>query len=832
VHRIILFLILLIATTLTAHTAVINVPADQPTIQAGIDAAVDGDTVLVADGTWRGPGNRDIEFHGKAITLQSENGPLTCIIDAEGSPGSPRRCFIFYGEEDRDSILRGFTITGGFRPGVGGGLIIQQSNPTITGNIITGNRAEQGGGIACVMAGPWIEQNIISGNNSSTVCRGGGLYAEYSTARIIDNLFLENIVNGPGGAIYLDRGDYLIEGNRFIDNASEGAGTGLYGGAMYISNLYRETEIRNNIFTGNRADYGGAIHCIGADPVFADNVFENNQAPNGGAVKCILSLPRFENCRFSGNHASWGAAVNCENECNVTIANCLFADNVAGYSGGCIQCAIVSTVSVQGCTFAGNEALISHGGAVSTNSGCNFIIEDSILWNNGAPEGPEIAIGATDALYVSYSDVEGGRIEVLSYPESIIEWGPGVIDADPMFVSDALGDHFLSHIATGQNLDSPCIDAGDPASDLPAGSTRTDFTPDSGIVDMGYHRHTAGRLVAGPGPGPDNPPEVRLFIPGEDADPQLAFTAYGVPRYGVNLAVGDLLGVDGRQIVTGPGPGAMFGPHVRAFEADGDPINKISFFAYGTHKWGVNVACANLHGYYPGSDSIVTGAGPGAVFGPHVRAFRIDEFGSIIPVPGVSFLAYGTNKWGVNVACGDIDGDSCDEIVTGAGPGAVFGPHVRGWNVDGLPARAMPGVSFLAYGTHKWGVNVACGDIDGDGIDEILTAPGPSGLFGAHIRGWDHDGTTMSPMPEVSFFAWDTTVATHGATIHGGPDLDRDGRDEIIVGTGPDPDGASLIQVFRFDGVETGRWFGLSPFSDMTHGTTVAAGWLGSEDIR
>jgi hypothetical protein len=63
--------------------ATIHVPADQPTIQAGIDAAVNGDTVLVADGTYTGVGNRDIDFKGKAITVKSENGPENCIIDCE-----------------------------------------------------------------------------------------------------------------------------------------------------------------------------------------------------------------------------------------------------------------------------------------------------------------------------------------------------------------------------------------------------------------------------------------------------------------------------------------------------------------------------------------------------------------------------------------------------------------------------------------------------------------------------------------------------------------------------------------------------------------------------
>ena len=74
-----------ITRTSVSGGRVIHVPADSATIQAGINGAVDGDTVLVADGIYTGNGNRDIEFEGKAILLMSENGPENCVIDCEGN---------------------------------------------------------------------------------------------------------------------------------------------------------------------------------------------------------------------------------------------------------------------------------------------------------------------------------------------------------------------------------------------------------------------------------------------------------------------------------------------------------------------------------------------------------------------------------------------------------------------------------------------------------------------------------------------------------------------------------------------------------------------------
>jgi hypothetical protein len=151
--------VLAISATLIAVNALaktINVPADQPTIQAAINVAVNRDVIVVAPGTYA----ENINFLGKAIHVKSAQGPKVTIIDG-AKAGS---VVTFANGETSKSVLSGFTLQNGANSLEGGGIAVS-SNPTISGNIIKNNTGcNGGGGIGIAFASPVVRGNTITNN--------------------------------------------------------------------------------------------------------------------------------------------------------------------------------------------------------------------------------------------------------------------------------------------------------------------------------------------------------------------------------------------------------------------------------------------------------------------------------------------------------------------------------------------------------------------------------------------------------------------------------------------------------------------------------------------
>ena len=323
--------------------------------------------------------------------------------------------------------------------------------------------------------------------------------------------------------------------------------------------------------------------------------------------------------------------------------------------------------------------------------------------------------------------------------------------------------------------------------------------------------------VLGEGLDARNGNMVRVYAADGVATP-VSFQAYGAGSFGTNVAAGDVDGGGPGEILTGPGPGAVYGPQVRAFRRDGTPIAKVNFFAYGTLKYGVNPATGDLDA--DGFRELLSGAGPGAVFGPHVRGFDFDG-GTLTVIQKINFFAYGTLKYGVNVASGDLDADGWAELVTGPGPGAVFGAQVRGFGYDGVAIMALGGVNFDAFPTFRYGANVALGDVDGDGRDEAAVAPGPGPTLPSRYLGFD-----LAPTTALAGF--DVTPFT---TLYGGRvglgELTGDGSWDLVCGAGLDPTATSEVRAYDYDGAALAALAGtpFTPFGS-SFGVNVGAGGL------
>ncbi|MEN8251620.1 MAG: choice-of-anchor Q domain-containing protein [Bacteroidota bacterium] len=230
-----LFFLTILFCSTTAFGAIILVPSDYSTIQAGIDAALNGDTVFVADGIYTGEGNKNLDFKGKAITVQSANGADNSIIDCENNGNG----FQFTSDEGQDSKVIGFTITNG-RFFQGGGIYVYNASPTISNCIIKNNSTQYtygdyyGGGIYLKSNNPLLEH----------------IYP------IVSNCIIAGNKSGRrGGGIFLDRADATITNSIIVDN-STGSDFDAGGGGIYNYNLSSDPTITNCIIRGNFPNQG------------------------------------------------------------------------------------------------------------------------------------------------------------------------------------------------------------------------------------------------------------------------------------------------------------------------------------------------------------------------------------------------------------------------------------------------------------------------------------------------------------------------------------------------------------------------------------------------
>ena len=386
------------------------------TIQHGINLTLNGDTVIVESGTYTGPGDVDLDFGGKNITVTSQSGPAYTVINCGGSSTTDHRGFYLHSGETA-AVISGFTIENGYET-------------YVSGTADSGN----GGGI-CIDGSSAVIQNCTISANTASGGKGGGVF---------------NYNNG-GGMITLT--NCTLSGN----TADDGGGVFNYnnGGGMIT--------LTNCTLSGNTATYngGGVFNVISnAGTITLTNcAISGNTATNDGGVSNNNNgggMITLTNCAISGNTASGGEGGGGVYNFNggggtITLTNCAISGNTASGGGGVYnQNSIAGTITLTNCAISGNTASGGEGGGVynfNFNGGTITLTNDIVYGDTGgeAANDPD----STSNAAVTYCDVQGG-------------YTGNNLNSDPMFLNAPTN----LHLQPG----SPCIGRGThtgaPATDL------------------------------------------------------------------------------------------------------------------------------------------------------------------------------------------------------------------------------------------------------------------------------------------------------------------------------------------------------------------------------
>jgi hypothetical protein len=239
-------------------------------IQSAIDAANDNDEIEVAPGTY----NEAINFNGKAVRLYSSGGPDITTIDGSGN----YHVVQCVNGEDANTILEGFTITGGNANGI--------------------DAANQGGGMYNRDSSSTVKNCIFGGNSAGY---GGGMLNDSSSPTVTDCTFTDNTATDFGGG---------------MENYNGGSPT-----------------VTNCLFSGNTAEDGGGMINNGCSPTVTNSIFTGNTSSAGGGMFNHSSSTAVTNCVFSGNSAGYGAGM-WNYGSSPTLTNCTFSTNAGGSVGG------------------------------------------------------------------------------------------------------------------------------------------------------------------------------------------------------------------------------------------------------------------------------------------------------------------------------------------------------------------------------------------------------------------------------------------------------------------------------------------------------------------
>ena len=217
---------------------------DYPTIQTAINAAQDLDVIILGDGIFTGPENRELDLLGKRLAICSQSGhPDNCIIDCEDDGNG---IYFYYGETPV-TLLGGVSIINGNSSFPGGAVYCDGSSPRISNcRIVDNSSVQSGGGVFLFESSPRMIDCRISGNNTSQM--GGGIYFENASPTLAGCTVTANGATGNGGGLYMINSHPSLTSCTLSDNNSTLSGGGIY------TTLGSSPSVNRTIIWGNTAN--------------------------------------------------------------------------------------------------------------------------------------------------------------------------------------------------------------------------------------------------------------------------------------------------------------------------------------------------------------------------------------------------------------------------------------------------------------------------------------------------------------------------------------------------------------------------------------------------
>ena len=416
------------------------------TISDAITAASSGDTIEVADGTYddtySGVGsNKDLEITNKNLTIESENGPSTCIIDCENDG----RAFYLY-DGPLDVTIQGLTIRNGDRADEGGGIRTEDADVSLmlVDCLIENCVATHGGGISIRDESEVVIQNCTFTGNT---CGGGGGAIDVYNDAVAELIALLIEGNGAGdddttngGGVHVYEASVVVSGCVIEGNAATSQGGGMYFRSLDVADTL---SLSDTIVTDNESgDQGGGLYLLTPVAAIESTIIRcsftvNEAVTKGGGV------------RIEGVHA--------ENHPAVPMTNCLIDNNLVTGNGGKGGGVYIykSEVPFVNCTIARNtiSGTSPLGGAIyidGFDEGNDIDLLNSIVWQNTVDgNGNQIETSDGDTMIVAtFSDFDFNEDQVDGD-----ETGGNIDNEDPIFADWDVGDYRLSR-------GSPCLDTG------------------------------------------------------------------------------------------------------------------------------------------------------------------------------------------------------------------------------------------------------------------------------------------------------------------------------------------------------------------------------------